>query len=52
MLVVNAMPPYSRDIVSEGEAESWVEVDALVIPESRVMFAPTVSQIAEHSDAV
>jgi BioD-like phosphotransacetylase family protein len=51
-LVVNAVPPYRRDIVSEGEAESWAEVDALVIPESRVMLAPTVAQIGEHLDAV
>ena len=50
-LVVNAVPPYRRDIVSESEAESWAEVDALVIPESRVMLAPTVAQIAEHLDA-
>ena len=52
LLVINAVPPYRRDIVSEGEAESWAEVDALVIPESRVMLAPTVAQIAEHLDAV
>ena len=51
-LVVNAVPPYRRDIVSASEAESWAEVDALVIPESRVMLAPTVAQIAEHLDAV
>ena len=52
MLVINAVPPYRQDIVSEGEAESWAEVDALVIPESRVMLAPTVAQIAERLDAV
>ena len=52
MLVVNAVPQYRLDIVSEGEAESWAEVDALVIPESRVMLAPTVAQIAERLDAV
>ena len=52
MLVINAVPPYRQDIVSEGEAESWAEVDALVIPESRVMLAPTVAQIGEHLDAV
>lgn len=51
-LVVNAVPLYRRDIVSEGEAESWAEVDALVIPESRVMLAPTVAQIGDHLDAV
>ena len=52
MLVINAVPPYRQDIVSEGEAESWAEVDAMVIPESRVMLAPTVAQIGEHLDAV
>ena len=52
MLVINAVPPYRQDIVSEREAESWAEVDALVIPESRVMLAPTVAQIGEHLDAV
>ena len=52
LLVINAVPPYRQDIVSEGEAESWAEVDALVIPESRVMLAPTVAQIGEHLDAV
>ena len=52
MLVINAVPPYRQDIVSEREAESWAEVDALVIPESRVMLAPMVSQIAERLDAV
>ena len=51
-LVINAVPRYRRDIVAEGEAESWAEVAALVIPESRVMLAPTVSQIREHLDAV
>ena len=52
MLVINAVPPYRQNIVSEGEAESWAEVDALVIPESRVMLAPTVAQIGERLDAV
>ena len=52
MLVVNAVPQYRLDTVTEGEAESWAEVDALVIPESRVMLAPMVSQIAERLDAV
>ena len=51
MLVINAVPPYRRDIVSESEGESWADVDALVIPESRLMLAPTVAQIAEHLDA-
>ncbi len=52
LLVINAVPLYRRDVVSEGEAESWAEVDVLVIPESRIMIAPTVAQIAEHLDAV
>ena len=51
LLVVNAVPPYRRDIVSQSEAESWAEVAALVIPESRVMLAPTVAEIAEGLDA-
>ena len=51
-LVVNAVPQYRLDIVTEGEAESWAEVNALVVPESRIMLAPTVAQIAEHLDAV
>ena len=51
MLAVNAVPQYRRCSVSEGAAESWGEVGALVIPESRVMLAPTVAQIAEHLDA-
>ena len=51
MLAVNAVPQYRRSIVSQGAAESWGEVGALVIPESRVMLAPTVAEIAEHLDA-
>ena len=51
MLVVNAVPPYRREAVSQGEAASWAEVAALAIPESRVMLTPTVAQIAEHLDA-
>ena len=52
VLVINAVPPYRRGIVYEGEAGSWSEVKTLVIPESRVMLAPTVAQIAEQLDAV
>ena len=33
-------------------AESSAAVDAVVIPESRVMLAPTVAQIADHLEAV
>ena len=51
-LVVNAVPPYRREAVAASVAESSADVDALVIPESRVMLAPTVAQIAEHLDAV
>ena len=51
-LVVNAVPPYRRDEVTAGAAESSAEVDAVVIPESRIMLAPTVGQVAEHLDAV
>ena len=45
-LVVNAVPPYRQD------ATQAAAPDAVVIPESRVMLAPTVAQIAEHLDAV
>ena len=51
-LVVNAVPPYRREAVAASAAESSAAVDAVVIPESRVMLAPTVAQIAEHLDAV
>ncbi len=51
-LVVNAVPPYRREAVIASVAESSADVDAVVIPESRVMLAPTVAQIAEHLDAV
>ena len=45
-LVVNAVPAYKQ------EAAQAAAPDAVVIPESRVMLAPTVAQIAEHLDAV
>ena len=51
-LVVNSVPPYRREAVAASVAESSADVDAVVIPESRVMLAPTVAQIAEHLDAV
>ena len=51
-LVVNSVPPYRQDAVAESAAQSSAEVDAVVIPESRVMLAPTVAQVAEHLDAV
>ena len=51
-LVVNAVPPYRTEGVAAAAAESSADVDAIVIPESRVMLAPTVAQIAEHLDAV
>ena len=51
-LVINAVPPYRRDEVTAGAAESSAEVDTVVVPESRIMLAPTVGQVAEHLDAV
>ncbi len=51
-LVVNSVPPYKGEAVVASAAESSAEVDAVVIPESRVMLAPTVAQVAEHLDAV
>ena len=51
-LVVNSVPPYKQESVAASVAESSAEVDAVVIPESRVMLAPTVAQVAEHLDAV
>ena len=50
-LVVNAVPPYRQEDVAESAAQSTADVDAFVVPESRVMLAPTVAQIAEHLDA-
>ena len=51
-VVINAVPPYRRDVVAESAAQSSADVDAFVIPESRVMIAPTVAQIADHLEAV
>ena len=51
-LVVNGVPPYKQEAVAASVGESSAEVDAVVIPESRVMLAPTVAQVAEHLDAV
>ncbi len=50
-VVVNAVPPYRQDAVAESAAQSSADVDAFLIPESRVMIAPTVAQIAEHLEA-
>ena len=51
-LVINAVPPYQREAVAASAAESSADVDAVIIPESRVMIAPTVAQIADHLHAV
>ena len=51
-VVVNAVPPYRQDAVAESAARSAADVDAFVIPESRVMLAPTVAEIADHLEAV
>ena len=51
-LVVNAVPPYRLDAVAESAAQSAADVDAFIVPESRVMIAPTVAQIADHLEAV
>ena len=51
-LVVNAVPPYRQEAVAASAAESSADVEAVVIPESRVMLAPTVAQIADHLEAV
>ena len=51
-LVVNAVPTYRQDAVAASAAQSSADVETVVIPESRVMLAPTVAQIAEHLDAI
>ena len=51
-VVVNAVPPYRGEAVAASAAESSAAVDAVLIPESRVMLAPTVAQIADHLEAV
>ena len=50
-VVVNAVPTYRRDSVAAGAAASDAAVEVVVIPESRVMIAPTVAQIAEGLEA-
>ena len=50
-VVVNAVPQYRRDAVAAGAAGSQADVDTVVIPESRVMIAPTVAQIGEQLQA-
>ena len=50
-LVVNAVPPYKQDAVTASVSESSADVDAVVIPESRFMLAPTVTQLARHLGA-
>ncbi len=50
-LVVNAVPPYKLDAIAVSAAESSADVNAVVIPESRVMLAPTVAQVADHLGA-
>ena len=50
-LVVNAVPPYKQDAVTASASESSADVDAVVIPESRFMLAPTVTQLARHLGA-
>ena len=51
-VVVNAVPLYRQDAVAESAAQSTADVDAFVVPENRVMIAPTVAQIADHLEAV
>ena len=46
-IVINSVPLYRRESVSSAAARSDADVDAVVIPESRVMVAPTVAQIGE-----
>ena len=50
-LVVNAVPPYRTDAVAPSVAKSAVGGGAVVVPDSRVMLAPTVAQVADHLDA-
>ena len=46
-LVINSVPQYRQASVSDSAARSEADVDAVVLPESRVMVAPTVAQIGE-----
>ena len=50
-LVINAVPPYRQDEVAASAAQSSAYVEAVVVPESRVMLAPTVAQVAAHLGA-
>ena len=50
-LVVNAVPPYQVESVAASAALSSADVDVVAIPESRVMIAPTVAQVAQHLGA-
>ena len=50
-VIVNAVPPYKQDAVADSASESSADVNAVVIPESRAMLAPTVAQIAHHLGA-
>ena len=50
-VVVNAVPTYRRDSVAAAANASDAAVEVVVIPESRVMIAPTVAQIAEGLEA-
>ena len=50
-LVVNAAPPYQKDAVAASASESSADVNTVVIPENRVMLAPTVAQVAAHLGA-
>ncbi len=50
-VVINSVPAYRQDAVRDSAAQSSADVDAVVIPESRVMLAPTVAQVAAHLGA-
>ncbi len=50
-VVVNAVPQYRKEAVAAGAAGSQADVATAVIPESRVMIAPTVAQIGERLQA-
>ena len=51
-LVINAVPPYRLEAVAASAAGSSADVNAVILPESRVMLAPTVAQVADHLEAV
>ena len=51
-VVANAVPLYRVAAAAEMAAASAADVDAVVVPESRVLLAPTVGQIADHLEAV